>query len=61
MTKTRYHVLHDGMGCPDDPPEARRTWAVCDRKAANLVVKWCANEDDAEMTVSLYETGEPYQ
>ena len=56
---TRYRVVRDGMGCPDDPPDNRRTWAVVDRHAADLVVKWCHDQAEAELTAALYETGEP--
>lgn len=48
---SRYRVAHDGLACPDPA----RPWAVLDRRAGDLAVKWCATEDEAELTADLYE------
>lgn len=53
--RRRYRVVRDGLACPDPA----RPWAVVDGDAGGLVVKWCASEDEAELTADLYETGEP--
>lgn len=53
---TRYAVLYDPAGNPEDPS---KKWAVIDLRAARLAVKFCDNQDQAELTADLYEREQP--
>lgn len=59
MPLRRYDVIRDGMGCPGDPPEDRRNWAVVDERAAGMVASWHHSQDQAELIAELYEQQMP--